>query len=82
MIYVDPHEPSPFYQVAACLVICTTGEKARAILKTAYLPPFIFQEHGRPLYWSDWKLSPDMNYILLKADRLKVRFSCPFTSLK
>ncbi|KAK7440383.1 Dipeptidyl peptidase 4 [Stygiomarasmius scandens] len=28
-------------------------------------------EHGKPLAWSDWQLSPDMKYILIKADRKK-----------
>lgn len=34
------------------------------------------------LSWSEWKLSPDMKYILLKADRLKVRLSWLVTFLK
>ncbi|KAG8951907.1 hypothetical protein FRC03_012346, partial [Tulasnella sp. 419] len=25
-------------------------------------------EHGSPLYWDNWKLSPDMKYLLVKAD--------------
>lgn len=30
------------------------------------------QEHGRRLYWSSWRLSPDMKYMLVKADTRKV----------
>ncbi|KAI0954671.1 hypothetical protein AcW1_006484 [Taiwanofungus camphoratus] len=28
-------------------------------------------EHGRQLYWSDWKLSSDMRYMMVKADYIK-----------
>ncbi|ETW78834.1 dipeptidyl aminopeptidase [Heterobasidion irregulare TC 32-1] len=28
-------------------------------------------EHGRRLYWSSWRLSPDMKYMLVKADTRK-----------
>ncbi|KAH9945746.1 dipeptidyl aminopeptidase [Amylocystis lapponica] len=31
----------------------------------------IKDEHGRQLYWSDWKLSSDMKFVLVKADYLK-----------
>jgi hypothetical protein len=30
------------------------------------------QEHGRPLYWDQWKLSPDAKYLMFQADKLKV----------
>jgi dipeptidyl aminopeptidase B len=29
-------------------------------------------EFGRELYWGKWKLSPDMKFLLLKADYQKV----------
>lgn len=28
-------------------------------------------EHGQPLYWDDWKLSPDAKYVLFQVDRVK-----------
>jgi dipeptidyl aminopeptidase len=39
----------------------------RALLKTEDVK----DEHGRKLQWSDWKLSADMKYVLVKADRQK-----------
>ena len=39
---------------------------------------YFFKERGTPLSWNEWKLSPDMKYILMKADRLKVRLSWSF----
>lgn len=34
-------------------------------------------EHGSPLYWSSWKLSADMKYVLVKTDDRKVRIMAP-----
>ncbi|KAG2359215.1 dipeptidyl peptidase IV N-terminal region-domain-containing protein [Suillus spraguei] len=31
----------------------------------------IKDDEGNVIYWTDWKLSPDMSYILVKADHLK-----------
>jgi hypothetical protein len=31
------------------------------------------QDEGNMILWQDWKLSPDMTYILVKADYVKVK---------
>lgn len=30
------------------------------------------QDEGNIIHWAEWKLSPDMTYLLVKADHLKV----------
>ncbi|KAF8323522.1 dipeptidyl aminopeptidase [Cantharellus anzutake] len=39
--------------------------------KTLMSQKDVNDEHGRPLVWNEWKLCPDMKYVLLKTDRLK-----------
>jgi len=40
----------------------------------------LLQGHGRPLYWNQWKLSPDAKYLMFQADKLKVRYLFPEAS--
>lgn len=36
------------------------------------LAEFCLQENGQLILWTDWKLSPDMKYVLVKANHYKV----------
>lgn len=41
------------------------------------LAEFCLQENGQIIPWTSWKLSPDMKYILVKANHHKVCTSSP-----
>lgn len=41
------------------------------------LAEFCLQENGLTIFWNEWKLSPDMKYILVKANYHKVCTNSP-----